>query len=302
MILAALLWGTTFVAQSTAADSVEPFTFNCCRQFLGGLVLIPVILVKNRGRLFRELPTREDKKRLLGYGLVCGFLLFLATNAQQFGIAMGTSAGKSGFITAIYVILVPVFGIFFGKRLRWPVWICVLLTAAGMYFLCMASFDAGLRGLAENFTMTKGDLVSFLCAVFFALHIMAVDRFVGKTDGVFLSCVQFLFCGFFGFLAMLLFETPSLDGILAASGAILYAAFFSCGMAYTFQILGQKYTPPVLASMIMCLESVFAVFSDLIFLKTPMSLEEVLGCLLMFVAILASQLLDALPAKARRKK
>ncbi len=299
--MAALLWGTTFVAQSTAADSVEPFTFNCCRQFLGGLVLIPVLFFKNRGQLFRYLPTKEDKKRLLVYGLICGFLLFLATNAQQYGITMGTSAGKSGFITAIYVILVPLFGVCLGKRLRWPVWICVFLTAVGMYFLCMASFDAGLRGLAESFTMTKGDLVSFLCAIFFALHIMAVDRFVGRTDGVFLSCVQFLFCGFFGFLAMLLFETPSLSGIWAASGSILYAAFFSCGMAYTFQILGQKHTSPVLASMIMCLEAVFAVLSDLIFLKTPMSPEEVCGCLLMFVAILSSQLLDALPGKDRKK-
>ena len=299
LFLAAMVWGASFVAQDLASDSVGPFTFNGSRMFLGGLCLIPVGWIKNRGKLFGSVPTKADKKNLVLGGVVCGTVVFFAAYLQQLGIQLGTSAGKSGFITAMYVILVPLVGIFFRKKLRPAIWLCVLCAAVGMYFLCMADFSAGFSGLIRSLSMEIGDLATFGCSICFTFHILAIDHFAPKTDGVFLSSVQFLFAGSLGLLAMFLFEAPTLEGILAAGGAILYAAVFSCGIGYTFQILGQTSTPPVIASIIMCLESVFAVLSDTIFLKTPMSLEEILGCVFMFVAIISSNLVDLIPQKKK---
>ena len=297
LFLAAMVWGASFVAQDLASDSVGPFTFNGSRMFLGGLCLLPVIWIKNKGRLFATVPTKEDKKRLLMGGIVCGTVVFVAAYLQQLGIQSGTSAGKSGFITAMYVIMVPLVSVFLRKKLRPAIWLCVLCAAVGMYLLCMADFSAGFSGMLRGFAMEKGDVFTFFCAVCFTFHILAVDHFAPKTDGVFLSSVQFLFGGILGMVATFLFEQPTLEGILAAGWAILYAAIFSCGVGYTFQILGQASTPPAIASIIMCLESVFAVLSDTIFLKTPMSLEEILGCIFMFVAIVFSNLIDLLPKK-----
>lgn len=299
LFLAAMVWGASFVAQDLASDSVGPFTFNGSRMFLGGLCLLPVIWIKNKGRLFATVPTKKDKIHLLLGGVVCGTVVFVAAFLQQMGIQSGTSAGKSGFITAMYVIMVPLVGIFLKRKLRPAVWLCVLCAAVGMYCLCMADFSAGLSGLAGSFAMEKGDIYTFFCAFCFTFHILAVDHFAPKTDGVFLSSVQFLFGGSLGLVAMLIFEHPTWEGILAAGWAILYAALFSCGVGYTFQILGQASTPPAIASIIMCLESVFAVLSDTIFLKTPMTAEEILGCILMFIAIVFSNLVDLFPQKKK---
>ncbi len=301
LFLAALVWGASFVAQDLASDSVGPFTFNGLRMTLGGAALLPVVWIKNKGRLFAGVPTKQAKKQLLLGGFVCGIILVFASYFQQAGISAGTSAGKSGFITAMYVVMVPIVGIFFGKKMRPFLWLCVGLAAVGMYCLCLASFSEGIGGILSQFTMEKGDLLTFFCAICFTFHIIAVDRFVTGIDGVFLSCVQFLFAGGIGLLMMVLTEKPTLPGIVAAGGAILYAGLFSCGIGYTFQILGQSSTPPAIASIMMCLESVFAVLSDTLFLRTPMTLEEICGCIIMFVAILCSNLVDVLPGKQKKK-
>ncbi len=297
LLLAALVWGSSFVAQDLASDSVGAFTFNGFRMTLGGLSLLPVILIKNRGKLFRSVNTKKDKKWLFTGGIVCGFIVFFAAFFQQQGIQEGTSAGKSGFITAMYVVMVPLVGLFLKKKVRPSVWGCVFLAAVGLYLLCLADFSDGVSGIVENLTMSRGDLLTLCCAVCYTFHILAIDHFAPHTDGVFLSSVQFLFAGALGLVVTLIWEKPSWENIFCAMGAILYAALFSCGIGYTFQILGQTSTPPALASLIMCLESVFAVLSDLIFLNTPMTSEEICGCILMFVAISFANIVDFFPKK-----
>jgi len=302
LILAAMVWGVSFVAQDLASDSVEAFTFNGLRMTLGGAILIPVVAIKNRGSLFLQVPEKKDKIHLLKGGIVCGLLVFCAAYFQQAGIEAGTSAGKSGFITAMYVVLVPLVGIFVGKKVRLSVWACVLCAVTGLYFLCMASFDDGFSGIVRNLSFEKGDFLTFLCAICFTFHIIAVDHFAPGTDGVFLSAIQFLFAGILGIVFMFLLESPTWEGVRLAGGAILYAAVFSCGVGYTFQILGQSSTPPAIASLLMCLESVFAVLSDALFLKTPMTAEEICGCILMFAAISASNLVDFFPTRKKEKR
>lgn len=301
MLLAAFFWGTTFVAQDLASDAVKPLTFNGLRMVLGALFLLPVILVKNKGNFFASVPEKKDKKYLLSISLVCAVLMFFASNFQQFGISMGTGAGKSGFITAMYVVMVPILGIFLGRKVHPLIWGCVIAAAAGLYFLCMASFEEGLSGLVNNLSMSTGDLLTLVCALFYTFHISFVDAKAARTDGVLLSCLQFFFAGALGLVLAFVFEKPTLDDILAGSGGILYSAFFSCSLAYTFQILGQQCTPAAVASIIMCMESVFAVLSDMVVLKTTLSHEEMIGCVLMFGAILFSNVADFLPRKAKTK-
>jgi len=290
LILAAMFWGTTFVAQALASDSVEPFTFNGIRMSLGGAFLFLFLCLKNKGKPFRSLPNKKSRGYLFVSALICGVLMFFAANFQQAGIDAGTSAGKSGFITAMYVVFVPLFGIFLGKKVKGSIWGCVIAAAVGLYLLCMADFEVGFSGAVENLKMTRGDLFTLICAVCFTLHIMTVDHFAPRTDGVLLSSFQFLFAGAFGLVAMLIFEHPTLAGILQAMGGILYSAIFSCCVAYTLQILGQKETPAAVAAILMCLESVFAVISDALILHTTMSVEEWIGCGLMFVALVVSSL------------
>ena len=301
LLLAAFFWGTTFVAQDLASDSVGPFTFNGMRMVLGALFLVPVILVREKGKLFASVPTREAKKSLLSVALLCGSILFVAANLQQFGISMGTGAGKSGFITAMYVVMVPIAGLFLGKKVHPLIWGCVFAATVGLYLLCMASFDEGLAGLMGNLKMSAGDLLTLGCAIFYTVHIICIDTKGARVDGVFLSCLQFLFAGVAGLVCAFIFEKPTLDGILQGSGGILYSAFFSCAIAYTFQILGQQCTPAAVASILMCMESVFAVLSDMIVLGTALSPEELLGCILMFIAILFSNLTPFLPQGKEKK-
>jgi drug/metabolite transporter (DMT)-like permease len=297
LFLAAMVWGASFVSQDIASESIGPFTFNGLRMTLGGLVLLPVVAIKNKGRLFPPSATPQDKKRLFLGGVVCGSVLFFAAWFQQLGIDAGTTPGKSGFITAMYVILVPIVGLFMKKRVRPLFWGCVLLAVVGLYFLCMVSFSNGISGLFSNLTLEKGDLFTLLCALCFTFHIMVVDHFAPTTDGVFLSSIQFLFAGSLGILCMFLLEQPTLSGITMAGGALLYSGLFSSGVGYTFQILGQKSTPPALASIIMCLESVFALLSESLVTWTLPSPEEAVGCTLLFVAIVAANLLDIIPKK-----
>lgn len=302
LALAAFFWGTTFVAQDLSSDFVNPFTFNALRMILGSLFLVPVVLVKNKGKFFATAPEKEGKKKLFVSAFACSLVLFVAANFQQFGIQLGTGAGKSGFITAMYVVLVPVFGIFLRKKIRPFLWICVCFSVVGLYLISMASFSEGFAGILKNFSMSKSDLLTFGCAVFYAFHIIVIDYVSPETDGVLLSLFQFLFAGIIGLVFAFVFEKPDFSVVMQGSGGILYSAFFSCAVAYTLQILGQQCTPAAVASILMCMESVFAVISDVVVLKTVLTPEELVGCFLMFLAILGASVSDFLPIGKKVKE
>ena len=215
----------------------------------------------------------------------------------------GTSAGKSGFITAMYVIFVPLVGLFFHRRVPVLTWPAVLTAAVGLYLLCAADFSAGWEGVFRDLSFSKGDLLTLVCAILFTFHILSVDHFAPRSDGVWLSCAQFFVGGVVGSVGMLIVERPTFEAIFAARAGILYSAVLSCVIGYTLQILGQQKTAPALAALIMCMESVFAVLSDVVFLKTAMTVEEICGCVLLFCALVLCVSADRiLPGKSYRKK
>ena len=245
LALTAFIWGSAFVAQSVGMDHVGPFTFNSIRSFMGGIVLLPVILILRRqsGRT-----NKNEKNGLLLWsgGICCGIALAAASSLQQIGLIY-TSAGKAGFITAMYILIVPVMGIFIGKKAGMKTWIGVVLAAAGMYFLC----------ITDGFHIARGDFLVFLCAVIFSVHILLIDYFSPKTDGVALSCIQFFVCGILCAVPMLISERPKIAEIAGAWMPLAYAGVLSCGVGYTLQIVAQKNTDPTVASLILSLESVF---------------------------------------------
>ena len=278
LLLTALIWGSAFVSQRIGMSYVEPLTFNSIRTFIGGLFLIPFIPIFCKGK--PVLPKQgQERKALLTGGLVCGLLLCLASNLQQVGIQY-TSAGKAGFITSLYIVLVPCLGLFIGQRIGKALWAAVLLAVCGLYLLCMS----------EKFVLERGDLYIILCALAFAFHILAVGYFATRTEGIKLACLQFLVSGAVGMLFMFMFETPHIKDILSCSFPILYAGIFSCGLAYTFQIIGQKHVSPTVASLLMSFESVFAALSGWAILGEQLTLKELSGCILMFSAVILAQL------------
>ena len=281
LLIAALIWGTAFVAQSKGMDYVEPFTYNAIRTLLGGVVLIPVIYIFGRKNANANTENNYNSTRisLIG-GMICGLVLFAASSFQQFGISM-TSAGKAGFITALYVVIVPIIGIVIGRRANILKWICVFIAVTGFYFL----------SIKEGFKLSVGDLLVLICAVFYSVHIIVIDHFNSKgADPLKMSCVQFFTAGSIMILCMFIFEFPVLENIFAAKYTILYTGIMSCGVAYTLQIIGQKYTEPVTATLIMSLESVFAAIAGWLILSEHMSRKEYTGCALVFAAVLLSQL------------
>lgn len=282
LLLTACIWGVAFVAQSVGMDYVEPFTFNCVRSVLGGLVLIPCICfldrIGNHTKTARP-KTKSDQKTLILGGVCCGIVLCLASNFQQFGIKY-TTVGKAGFITACYIVIVPVMGLFFKKKCSPLVWLSVALATAGLYLLC----------ITERFTIGAGDIFVLICAFLFSVHILVIDYFSPKVDCVRMSCIQFFVCGILSGIAMLFTETPRLAGILAAWQPILYAGIMSCGVAYTLQIVGQKGMNPTVASLILSLESCISVLAGWLILGQTLSMRELLGCLTMFAAIILAQL------------
>ncbi len=277
LLLTALIWGAAFVAQSAGMEQNGPFTFNTVRMILGGIVLIPCIALFDKMRHVR-LGWRSADKNLWVGGCLCGVALFTGATLQQFGIQY-TSAGKAGFITALYVIFVPLCRLFAGKRPGKLLWGSVALAAVGMYLLCM---DGSLA-------LSKGDVLVLLGAFGFTAHILIIDHFSQKVDGVRMSCIQFFVAGALSLVCMFLFETPSVPAILSAWAPILYAGLLSCGVAYTLQVVAQKDTDPTVASLILCLESVFAVLFGWLLLGETLSMKELLGCILMFVAIVLAQ-------------
>lgn len=283
--LAAFIWGIAFVAQSVGMDYVGPFTFNAARFLIGGLVLLPYVLFmrKKTGKPLEEEGLPEDRGKgshvgLIG-GVCCGIALFAGSSLQQLGIRY-TTVGKAGFITALYIVIVPVLGIFMKKRVLWTVWLSVAVATVGMYLLC----------ITEGFHVGKGDVYVFFCAIAFSIHILVIDYFSPKADGVYLSCVQFFTAGFLAFLFSILSENPGISGLLAAWLPIIYAGVFSCGVAYTLQVVGQKNTDPVIASLILSLESVFSLLAGWVILGQKLSPRELFGCVLMFGAILMAQM------------
>ena len=283
LLLTALIWGCAFVAQSVSMDYVGPFTFQCTRSLIGSAVLVPVFLVLDiRQKNYNTYtpPSAEQKKTQLIAGIVCGIIMTIAANLQQMGIQY-TTAGKAGFITAIYILIVPILGLFMKKKVSPKLWGCVALAMVGLYLLSVTDGFSSIN---------KGDVYVLLCAVAFAFHIIAVDYWADKVDGVRLSCMQFLICGVLSGILMFAYENPSIENLIAAGVPILYAGVLSCGVAYTLQIIGQKFTNPTMASMIMSLESVFAVLGGMVLLHEVPTVRETIGCILMFIAILIPQL------------
>ena len=285
LLFTAIIWGSSFVAQKSGMEYIEPFTFNGIRMFIGGLVLIPVILVMDRKKSAEEddaSPEEKAKQKKYTFfgGICCGLAIFVASSLQQFGVSY-TTAGKAGFITTLYVVIVPIFSVLLRKKVRPIMWLCVVLGAVGLYLLCMT--DA-------SFSLQFGDSLVLLCAVAFAVHIMTVDHFAATIDGTKLSCIQFLTSGVLGIIGMLIFESPDINAILDCWLPILYAGVLSCGLGYTFQVIAQKYAEPTVASLLMSLESVFAVISGAILLHETMSLRELSGCAVIFAAVIISQI------------
>ena len=301
LFLTAMIWGAAFVAQSVSMDYIGPFTFICLRSVIGGSFLIPVIIVLDGIRKKSQnesadvvnsenilhIETEEKQrlswknKQLIEGGIVCGIFLFFANCFQQTGIQY-TTVGKAGFITTFYIIIVPLIGLFFKKYCGILTWIGVVVALAGLYFLC----------ITQKLTIQRGDALILCCSVLYAGQILAIDHYNPFVDGVKMSCIQFLTGGILGAVFMLLFENPSIAMILSAAGPILYTGIMSTGVGYTLQIVGQKGLNPTVAALILSLESVFSALSGYLFLHQVLTTRELIGCALMFIAIVLAQLPD----------
>lgn len=283
LTLCAVVWGSSFVAQSTGAQFVGPFTFISIRSLLGSAFLLPVALCvdayKKKKGTFAPMD-RSQKRFFLRGGLLCGTALTAASLLQQFGIDRGTPSGKAGFITALYILLVPIFSVVLRKRIRPLIWPCAAAAVFGLYLLC-------IKG---GFSVQGSDLYVLACAAVYAVHILLIDRVSPHVDGVKLSCLQFFVSGVFSGVGMLLFEEVDPALLQSAAGSIAYSGIMSSGVAFTLQILGQQRTEPTLASMLMSLESVFAMLTGMVVLHEIPTLREALGCVIMFAAILVAQL------------
>ena len=285
LVLTAFIWGMAFVAQSVGAD-IGAFTFLASRSWVALAVLGPMLPLFDRARRRRGMAggrpeTPAQKKALLLGGLACGTALCAASAAQQAAITMNASTAKAGFITAMYVVLVPVFGVFLRRRCGAQVWFCVAVSVAGLYLLCM---QGGFGGVG------RADWLLLACAALFSVQILLVDHFSPLVDGVRLSCLEFLVVAVQSTLCMLLFEQPTWAALAANAVPVLYCGVFSSGVAYTLQILAQKDLDPAVASIAMCLESVFSALGGWLILGQTLTLREGAGCALIFGAVVLAQL------------
>lgn len=307
-MLTSFIWGSAFVAQSSGMDYVGPYTYNMARNVLAFLFLIPVIYVIGKkkgvtdnagsgtgidnaasGEANWKSILLPDRTTLVG-GIYCGLVMAVASSLQQIGITM-TTAGKAGFITALYIILVPLMGVFIGKKIPRIIWFCVVLAMAGFYLLCVK----------EGFSISKGDILVLFCSVGFSVHIMTIDHFTSKgVDGVKMACIQFAVAAIVMTPLMFALENPSVSGLLSAWMTIAYAGILSSGVGFTLQIVAQKDTDPTTATLIMSLESVFAAVSGCLFLNEVLLPKEILGCILVFVAVILAQV--PLPVKSKEKR
>lgn len=282
LFLTACIWGSSFVAQSVGMDYIGPYTFNCLRFLIGGLVLLPVIFFSRHRKKDQKDRSKDrtlQKKEILCGGIVCGVVLCIASTLQQIGIIY-TTAGKAGFLTAMYIVLVPVLGLFLKRKAGLQLWISVGLALIGLYLLCMKG----------AFSLNGGDVLLILCAVGFSVHIMVVDYFSPKLDGMILSCIQFLVAGLISGIGMLLSEQFDWHMVLLAAKPILYSGVLSCGVGYTLQVIAQKGLNPTVASLLMSLESVVSVIAGFLVLHEVLSGRELLGCVFMFAAVILAQI------------
>ena len=286
LLLTAFIWGVAFVAQSVGMDYVGPLTFNASRFIIGAIFLIPCITFldklkeKENQAACKNIPAApQNKKVLIIGGICCGIAIAAASTLQQYGIAY-TTVGKAGFITALYIVIVPILGIFLKRKPRLIIWFSVLLALVGLYFLCMT----------DSLSFSKGDTLVLLCAFVFSLHIMIIDHFSPMVDGVRMSCIQFAVAGVLCGIPALIFEHPTFSSLIAAWAPILYAGILSCGVAYTLQIVAQKNYDPTVASLLLSLESVFSVLAGWVILHQALSPREIFGCVLVFIAIILVQL------------
>ena len=314
LILAAFIWGSAFVAQNSAGDILGAFSINFARNIVGGLVLIPVYFFFSRKKR-RNNNTDEDfcpteqksssiphsalrsphlsflsaktKNSIVG-GLFCGLALFAASAFQQMGINLGKDEGKAGFITVMYVVLVPLIGLIFKKKVGFLTWIAVALAPVGLYFLC----------IEKGFSLAYADILLLICALIFSVHITVIDHFSPKADGVLMSCIQFFTAGILSFVCMLIFEAEYIVAIPVAWVEILYLGIMSSGVAYTLQIIGQKKTNPTVASILLSLESVFAMICGAVFSQTMPESKKILGAAIIFVAVILAQM----PTKIQNTK
>lgn len=289
LVSAAMIWGLSFVAQKQGMEFVEGFTFNGIRSLIGGIVLLPIILFRSLKNPVKLPPAEKKaslKENLKGI-LIVGGMLCIGSNLQQFAFGY-IEPGKVGFITALYMLLVPLISfILYKKKQPFTTWIGVILGVGGLYMICM--------GGSSSFSLGKGELLALLCSIAFALHIIVIDKYAATIDCIVLSCGQYMVTGVISCILMFIFEKPDIGNIMHAAVPILYAGIMSCSCAFTFQIIGQKYTEPTLASMLLCLESVFSVIFSFLILGERMTTVEYIGCAVMFTAIIIAQL----PAKKK---
>lgn len=284
LLLAAFIWGMAFVSQSKGMDYMGPLTFNGVRSLIGAFVLVVYLGIRRRAA--GKEAGKIDWRLTVKAGVCCGLALTAASTLQQYGIQY-TTVGKAGFITTLYIIFVPIAGIFFGRRVSGIIWLGAVMAAAGMYLLCMT----------ESLALGRGDLLVFLCALVFTVHILLVDYFSPRTDGVIVSCIQFAVCGILCGTGALIWENPAWSQIQSGMGSLAYAGILSCGVAYTLQIVGQRGVNPTVAALILSLESVFATVSGWIaykigFLTTDQTMtgRQIVGCILVFAAVVLVQL------------
>ena len=287
LLITAIIWGSSFVSQKVGVEVVEPMTFIGLRTLLGSFVLFPIILIKENFK-----PDFKSKDLLIG-GMLCGIVLCIASLLQTYGMKY-IDAGKSGFLTSLYMVFVPIVGVFLGEKLTIKNIISVFIALIGMYLLCIKTGFSSIN---------KGDILVLICAFFFSFHIIVIDKYSPKTDGIKLSCIQFFVAGLLSSIGMIIIEKPDIDSILISSGPIAYSGIMSCGIAYTLQIIGQKYAEPTIAAIIMSLESVFAAISGWLFLNEILTTREFIGCIIVFIAVIYIQLpsLKTLKIKAISK-
>lgn len=290
LLITAAIWGFAFVAQSVGMDHVGPMTFQAARLLIGAIVLAPVIWIRDAHarRHGAPPPTQEQRKTLLVGGTVCGVLLCAAACVQQYGIVL-TTVDKASFLTTMYILMVPLLGLFAHRRVPPHLWFCIALALVGMYFLC----------IKESVILQTGDLLILLCALLFALQIIAVDHYAPLVDPLKLSCLEFLVAGLLATVLMLFTERPSPAAILNAWLPIAYAGVCSCGIGYTLQNVAQKFTSPTIASLLMSFESVFATIGGILILHQIPSLFEGIGCAMMLSSVILAQIIPAFAKKAQ---
>ncbi len=292
LLIGSAIWGSAFVAQNKGMDYIGPFTFNALRFFIGALVLLPVVLImdsiERKKAEAQKSPEelRSERKFLLQAALVSGAALFVPSTLQQIGL-ISTSPGKSGFITAMYIVAVPLLSLFLGKKAGLNVWLGVVLAVIGLYLLCVT----------EQLTIAPSDTITLISVLFWGIQIMVIDHYAKKINCIKLAFLEFVVSGILCIIPAFIFEAPNIRSIMDCAIPLLYVGVFSCGIAYTLQPAGQKYTTATVASLIMSLESVFSVITGYLILHDTLTPRELYGCALMFAAVILAQLEFKMPRK-----